>query len=93
MPPRPTRSAQAGSSSNPASVAASVTSAPSPAPEDQSRRSEESLLLAPPTPVQKAIDRASDPDSFHLPEPRMATAAEVERLNEIVTRLQAQLGD
>jgi hypothetical protein len=80
MPPRVSRSAQAGPS-NPTSVAASITPIPSPAPEEQSRRSEESLSPAPPTPVQGAVHRALDPEAFHLPEPRMATAAEVERLN------------
>ncbi|KAJ9101380.1 hypothetical protein QFC20_005262 [Naganishia adeliensis] len=100
MPPRPSRSTEAGTGSNPpTSVANPTTPSPSPAPEErsrreQSRRTEESLTPAPPTPIQAALNRASaEPEAFRLPEPRMATAAEVERLNEIVARLQAQLGE
>jgi hypothetical protein len=97
MPPRPTRSTQAGSSNLSASAADPTTPTPSPAPEDrsrreESRRTEESLTPPPASPMQAALDRASaEFEAIHLPAPRLATAAEVERLNEIVAQLQAKL--
>jgi hypothetical protein len=42
--------------------------------------------------VQRAVDRAGYPEAFRLREIRMATAEEVQRLNEIVARLQTRLG-
>lgn len=93
MPPRTVRSTQAGFSSTPASIAPSVTPTPSPAPEDHSRQSDEYLTPAPPTPIHRAAHRAEGPQALHLPEVPMATAEEVERLSEIVARLQTRLGE
>ncbi|KAJ9095928.1 hypothetical protein QFC20_006529 [Naganishia adeliensis] len=97
MPPRIIRSTQAGSSSNPASSAPPVTPAPSPMPEAPSQRSQGTLTPAPSspsTPVQRPSDRAAaEPESFRLPEVRVASADEVARLNEIAARLQRQMSD
>jgi hypothetical protein len=92
MPPKPSRSTQSGSSNLPAPVVDPNNPALSPAQASQSLRSNESLTPAPETPVQRASDRATaEPDELRLPEPRVATAAEVTRLNEIIARLEQRL--
>lgn len=99
MPPRPTRSTQAGTSNLSASSADPITPTPSPAPgtqsqREESRRTEESLTPPPASPRQAAIDRVSSEfEALRLPGPRLATAAEVERLNDIVAQLQARIGE
>lgn len=82
------RSGQAVSSNTPIRV----TPTPPPMPEDASLRSNDTLSPVPELPDQAPSDRTqADPEPLRLPEPRIASAAEVERLNEIISGLQRQV--
>ena len=84
MPPRPARSTQAVSSNIPVRDTPLVTPASRSSSTTPSARSNESLTPVPSTPVHEPLESSTEPEDLLLPQPRLATAAEVERLNDII---------
>ncbi|KAJ9128117.1 hypothetical protein QFC24_000409 [Naganishia onofrii] len=91
MPPRPARSTQAASSNIPVRDTPLVTPASRSSSTTPSARSNESLTPVPSTPVHEPLESSTEPEDLLLPQPRLATAAEVERLNDIIAGLQRQV--
>ncbi|KAJ9091849.1 hypothetical protein QFC21_007047 [Naganishia friedmannii] len=48
---------------------------------------------APSIPVHDILEASTEPEDLRLPEPRLATAAEIEHLNEIIAGLQRQVAE
>ena len=93
MPPRTVRSTQAASGNLPARDTPLVTPPVRPSSANSSIRSDASLTPVPSTPVHDATEISTEPEDIRLPQPRLATAAEVERLNEIIAGLQRQVAE
>ncbi|KAJ9119382.1 hypothetical protein QFC24_005615 [Naganishia onofrii] len=91
MPPRPARSTQAASSNIPVRDTPLVTPASRSSSTTPSARSNESLTPVPSTPVHEPLESSTEPEDLLLPQPRLATAAEIERLNDIIAGLQRQV--
>ncbi|KAJ9091541.1 hypothetical protein QFC21_007166 [Naganishia friedmannii] len=95
MPPRAVRSTQAASS-NPVRDTPLVTPSSRSSSTTPSIRSNDSLTPVPSTPVPSTpvhdiLEASTEPEDLRLPEPRLATAAEIEHLNEIIAGLQRQV--
>ncbi|KAJ9102240.1 hypothetical protein QFC19_004785 [Naganishia cerealis] len=91
MPPRTARSAQAASSNIPDRDTPLVTPTPRGATATPSTRSNDSLTPVPSSPAHATLEVNTEPEEFPHPEPRLATAAEIEHLNEIIAGLQRQV--
>ncbi|KAJ9112497.1 hypothetical protein QFC22_006244 [Naganishia vaughanmartiniae] len=96
MPPRTVRSTQAASSNVPARDTPLVTPPARSSSTPPSTRSDQSLTPVPSTPVPStpvhdALEASTEPEDLRLPEPRLATAAEIEHLNEVIAGLQRQV--
>jgi hypothetical protein len=87
MPPRASRNPPVATTSGPTS--------PTPTPPSagaDSIRSGDTSIRVPNSPVQVHSDRAqADHEPSRIPEPRLASAAELKRLNDIISDLQRQV--
>ncbi|KAJ9093773.1 hypothetical protein QFC19_008213 [Naganishia cerealis] len=59
--------------------------------ETASTRSDASLTPIPSSPAHAAVEATTEPEDFHLPGSRLATAAEIEHLNDVIARPQEQV--
>jgi hypothetical protein len=87
MPPRTSRSLAAAATSDP-----TPTTPTPPSLTTESSRSNATLTPVPDIPDQAHSDRAqTDLEPSRIPEPRLASAAELERLNDIIADLQRRI--